>query len=369
VTLAVPLSTRITALLSPSAVRAPRRGRRSRRCLLVPVLILLLAGTGCSIRPLPANHAQVSGSVVSGDGSADLGFDPREIDPIATDPQPVLPVTVRSADGPEVTVNSIDRIIAVNLSGSLAEIVFTLGLGDHVIGRDISSTFYAAEHLPVVTQGHDLATEPILAMNPTLVLVDESVGPPEVIDQIRAAGVPIVVIDEAWSLEGIAPRIAAVSAALGVSGVGAQLTARTEKQVAAALESAPTDHDRLRVAFLYVRGTAGVYLIAGDGSGADSMIEAIGAEDAGSAIGLKKFRPLTSEGLINAAPDVILVMNEGLTSVGGIDGLLKLPGVAQTPAGANRRVVAMDDSALLSFGPRTGEMVQALARAVYRTGS
>ncbi|RIJ69829.1 ABC transporter substrate-binding protein [Nakamurella silvestris] len=335
------------------------------------VLVLLVAAAGCSIRPLPTGYGQTTTAAVTdnGDGSADLGFDPRDIQPVVSNPEPVLPVTVHSADGPEVTVTSIDRIIAVNLSGSLAEIVFTLGLGDHVVGRDISSTFYAAEHLPVVTQGHDLATEPILALNPTLILVDGSVGPPEVIDQIRAAGVAVVVIDEAWSLDGIAPRISAVATALGVPGVGMQLNARTEKQVSAALASAPKDHEKLRVAFLYVRGTAGVYLIAGDGSGADSMIEAIGAEDAGTAIGLKKFRPLTSEGLINAAPDVILVMNEGLTSVGGIDGLLKLPGVAQTPAGANRRVVAMDDSALLSFGPRTGEMVQALARAVYRTGT
>lgn len=319
------------------------------------------------MRPLPVGQAPVV--INTADPNAKLGFDPRDIDPIAVDPQPVLPVTVRSADGVDVTVSSVDRVIAVNLSGSLAEIVFTLGLGDRVVGRDISSTFYAAEHLPVVTQGHDLATEPILAMNPTLVLVDESVGPPEVIDQIRAAGVPIVVIAEAWTMAEIAPRISLVATALGVSGVGEQLNARTDRQLATALDSSPSSESKVRVAFLYVRGTAGVYLIAGDGSGADSMIEAIGAEDAGTAIGLKKFRPLTSEGLIKAAPDVILVMNEGLTSVGGVDGLLKLPGVAQTPAGAARRVVAMDDSALLSFGPRTGEMVEALAAAVYRTGA
>ena len=59
--------------------------------------------------------------------------------------------------------------------------------------------------------------------------------------------------------------------------------------------------------------------------------------DAGTAIGLAKFRPLTSEGLINAAPTCILVMSGGLESVGGVDGLLKLPGVGQTPAGAARR--------------------------------
>lgn len=98
------------------------------------------------------------------------------------------------------------------------------------------------------------------------------------------------------------------------------------------------------------------------------MIEAIGGVDAGSAAGLTKFRPLTSEGLINAAPDVILVMSAGLASVGGVEGLLKLPGIAQTPAGAGRRIVDMDDGVLLTFGTRSGPAVQALASAVYSCG-
>jgi iron complex transport system substrate-binding protein len=120
----------------------------------------------------------------------------------------------------------------------------------------------------------------------------------------------------------------------------------------------------LRIAFLYLRGQAGVYLMGGRGSGADSMIEAIGAVDAGSAIGLEKFRPLTSEGLILAAPDVLVLMDGGLESVGGAKGLLKVSGVAQTPAGRHRRFVAMDDNELLSFGPRTGPVVREFAARV-----
>ncbi|MEV4727370.1 ABC transporter substrate-binding protein, partial [Micromonospora humida] len=108
--------------------------------------------------------------------------------------------------------------------------------------------------------------------------------------------------------------------------------------------------------------------IGGRGAGSDAMIEAAGGVDAGSAIGLAKFRPLTSEGLINAAPDVILVMSGGLESVGGVDGLLRLPGVGQTPAGAARRVVDMDDGVLLTFGTRSGQVVRALADALHCRG-
>ena len=50
---------------------------------------------------------------------------------------------------------------------------------------------------------------------------------------------------------------------------------------------------------------------------------------------------------------------------GGLEGLLKLPGVAQTPAGEKRKVVTMDDLYLGSFGPRAGRAALDLFRAAY----
>lgn len=281
-----------------------------------------------------------------------------------TAPSPSLPVTVTSTDGRTVEVTDVSRIVAVNLSGTLAEIVFSLGLGDNVVGRDIATSFEQAEDVPVVTKAHDLTAEGVLALDPTVVLADKSIGPPEALSQLRAAGVPVVLVPEAWSLQEVYPRIAAVAAALGVPDAGRALVERTREQIESAVDAMPVREQPLRIAFLYLRGQAGVYLMGGRGSGADSMIEAIGAVDAGSDIGLENFRPLTSEGLILAAPDVLVLMDGGLQSVGGPDGLLEVAGVAQTPAGQARRFVAMDDGALLSFGPRTGAVVAELARRV-----
>ena len=56
----------------------------------------------------------------------------------------------------------------------------------------------------------------------------------------------------------------------------------------------------------------------------------------------------------------------GLDSVGGVDGLLeRLPAIANTPAGQHRRIVDMQDSQVLSFGPRTAEVLNSLAVAIY----
>ncbi|MEU3350321.1 ABC transporter substrate-binding protein [Streptomyces sp. NPDC037389] len=304
---------------------------------------------------------------------------PDRVEPLTPAPRPGLPVTVRSADGRDVTVSGADRIVP--LSGSLSEIVFSLGLGDRVVARDITATFEQARELPVVTRAHDVSAESVLSLRPTLVLAETTTGPAEAIGQIRAAGIPLVVLDPAKRLGDVGTRIDKVAAALGVPAAGTELRERTESRIEAAKRNIPkspgSDSNtgtgtgkKPRVAFLYLRGSASVYLLGGAGSGADSLIEAAGGVDAGVDSGLKKdFTPITSEALAKAAPDVILVMSKGLDSVGGVDGLLKIPGVGETPAGLDRRIASVDDGVLLNFGPRTDTVLKSLVEQIHKGGA
>lgn len=293
------------------------------------------------------------------------------IDPIGS-PRPDLPVTVTDMQGTEVTVTDTSRILALDIYGSLARIVFELGLGESVVGRDTSSAFPEILDLPLVTtNGHQLSAEAILALDPTVILTDTSLGPWDVILQLRDAGVPVVVLDPKRNLDAVGPLIRATAEALGVPEAGAELAERTDTAVARTLAQiaavAPDVPSRKpRMVFLYARGQSGVYYVFGTGSGADALITALGGVDVASEVGLDGMRPLTDEGLVAAAPDVILMMSKGLESVGGVDGLLdRLPAVASTPAGQNRRIVDMDDSQILSFGPGTAEVLDALAVAIY----
>jgi iron complex transport system substrate-binding protein len=81
--------------------------------------------------------------------------------------------------------------------------------------------------------------------------------------------------------------------------------------------------------------------------------------------GVEGYVPLTSEALVAARPDVIVVLTEGMKSVGGIDGVLKLPGVAQTPAGQKRRILDFDDLLMLEIGPRTPLALDQLITELY----
>ncbi|MFJ9628356.1 hemin ABC transporter substrate-binding protein [Streptomyces sp. NPDC091280] len=292
----------------------------------------------------------------------------NRVEPLTDTPEPRLPVTVTSADGRKVTVDRARRVVP--LSGSLSEIVFTLGLGDRVVARDITATFQQAAKLPLVTRNHDVSAESVLSLKPDLVLAEKTTGPSEAMGQIRAAGVPVLVVDPAQGLADVGPRIRAVADALGVPAAGAELTKRSQDRIAAVRKAIPAHKDRPRVAFLYLRGSASVYLIGGKGSGATSLLEAAGAVDAGAESGLEKdFTAITTEALAKAAPDAILVMTKGLESVGGIDGLVKIPGVAQTPAGMDRRVVSVEDGVLLNYGPRTDQVLRSIVAQLYGDGT
>ena len=252
---------------------------------------------------------------------------------------------------------TVSRVVV--LANGVAEIIQSLNAQSIIVGRDISSTEDSLADIPLVTSGHQVLPEKVIAQKPDLVLIDASTGPKSAFETIKAAGITVVQTPESWNLKDLPIKVRAVGRAIGAQVQAEELV----KQINQSLNASKVKNSP-RVAFLYLRGTSSVYLIGGAGSGADSLLTAIGAIDIGAQTLDRPFNTLTAESLAALNPDVILVMSKGLESVGGIDGLLKLPGVAQTRAGKNSAVIDVDDSLLLSFGPRTPSLVDALAKAM-----
>ena len=252
---------------------------------------------------------------------------------------------------------SVSRVVV--LANGVAEIMNALNAKSILVGRDISSTEKELKDIPIVTSGHQVMPEKVIELKPDLVIIDASTGPKAALDQIRTAGIKIVETPESWTLSDIPTKVSAVASAIGAQQQGDLLNQAFAKEL-----KTSTIATKPRIAFLYLRGTSSVYLIGGPGSGSDSLIQAIGATDVGAKSLPNPFNTMTAESLATLNPDVIIVMTKGLQSVGGISGLLKLPGVAQTQAGKNQAVIDVDDSLLLSYGPRTPSLVTALAKAV-----
>jgi iron complex transport system substrate-binding protein len=266
---------------------------------------------------------------------------------------------VRSISLTSTPALNVSRVVV--LANGVAEIIQSLNAQAIIVGRDISSTEDSLADIPIVTSGHQVLPEKVIALKPDLVLIDASTGPKAAIDTIKAAGISVVETPESWSLKDLPIKVRAVGQAIGAQDQAEELVKQLNQSLnASSVTNSP------RVAFLYLRGTSSVYLIGGAGSGADSLLTAIGAIDVGAQTLDRPFNTLTAESLAALNPDVILVMSKGLESVGGIEGLLKLPGVAQTAAGKNSAVIDVDDSLLLSFGPRTPSLVDALAKALIK---
>lgn len=357
--------------------------RRITAAALAPVLAAaLLAGCAtasgasssddCPVAEAPLASLELAADVRAATGHSRACLYSDTIAAIDDTTAPALPALVTDAEGRTVEVADVSRILPIDVSGTIAATVFALGLGDQVVGRDSSTQFEGTSDLPVVTNaGHTLNAEAILQLAPTVVLTDTTLGPKEVRQQLRDAGVPVVVISSERRLDTTDELIAEVAAALGVAPRGEALIERVDAEIAAAeaeiAEIAPDAPDeKARMLFLYVRGSANVYYIFGRDSGADSLIESVGAVDVATEIGWEGMKPMTAEALVAAQPDVLVLMTDGLESVGGVDGLFeRIPALLQTPAGEHGRVIDMDDTAVLSFGPRSGEIIAALARALY----
>jgi iron complex transport system substrate-binding protein len=363
----------------------PRPPRAPAAAGLAAAVAALLVLTGCT-----APDATPSGPPTNGEPLVPLSDLPLLDDPaahtgestailpaaaipaLAERPAQTLPAEVTSHDldgDVQVTVQSTDRIVPMDLSGSIAATVFGLGLGDSVVGRDVSTTFPEAAELPLITSnGHTVNAEAILALRPTLVLTDGSIGPIDVVLQLRDAGIPVVFVDTDPSLDGVGELARQVAAALGAPSAGDELAGILDSQIQAKVAeiAAIAPETPLRMLFLYLRGDSGIYYLFGEESGADVLIGALGGLDVAAELGLQGQRPMTDEAMVAADPDLILVMTEGLASVGGVDGLLESkPAIALTKAGQHRRFVDMADGDILSFGPRTAAVLDALARAIY----
>lgn len=269
---------------------------------------------------------------------------------------PLLWLGLGCAPPPEATVTPTARV--VSLGGPVTELVYALGRGEALVGRDTSSLFpEEALRLPDVGYHRQLSAEGVLSLAPTLVLATAHAGPPEAVDQLRTAGVTVLLLPEEATVAGARARTLAAGEALGEQEAAEALARRLDAglQALTPLTSAP------KVMFVYARGGAGME-VAGQETAADEMIRLVGAANA--VTGYTGYKPLTPEAAIAAAPDVVLMTTRGVASAGGETALWENPALAATPAGQARRLIVMDDLLLLGFGPRLPEAAAELQDAL-----
>lgn len=244
----------------------------------------------------------------------------------------------------------------VTIGGDVTEIAYALGAGSEIVARDSTSLVpQAAQKLPDVGYMRALNAEGILAMKPTMLLVSELAQPSLVMTQVANSGVNVVTIPGQTTVESVVGKIDAIATALHRQEQGQQLV-KDYQQRLAAVNSTP-----LPVKVLFVMGHGGLTaMAAGQNTAADAIIRAAGGNNAMQ--GFSRYRPLSQEGVIASAPDLLLVTTDSVKALGGQEGIWNLPGMALTPAGKHKRLLIVDDMALLGFSLETPAVLMLLRK-------
>lgn len=248
--------------------------------------------------------------------------------------------------------------------GALTEIVYALGAQEQIVGVDTTSTWpSAAQLLPQVGYQRALSAEGVLSLQPDLVLGSDDVGPDTVLAHLREAGVPILQVDVPDTAQGLVLKVKAVAQLVGRKTESLALIASITQQMAQLHRQYGEPTYRPKVAFM-LGGGQGSPMMSGSGTSADAAISLAGGRNAFTSY--TGYKPLNSEAMIVAAPDVILMTKRTLKAIGGVGSVLSIPGISLTPAGKNARIIAFDGLALLGFGPRTPATLGQLAAQLHR---
>jgi iron complex transport system substrate-binding protein len=251
----------------------------------------------------------------------------------------------------------------VTAGSAVTEIAVALGLAPRIVAVDTSGKeIDGMGDKPDVGYVRMLGAEGILSQKPDLVLVSSEAGPAPVLEQIRAAGVDVVVVPNGHSLDNIADKIRAVATATGRTEDGDKLITRVETDLQT-LRATTTGGDRERpgVVFLLARH-GGALMAAGSDTAAHAMIEASGGRNI--CADFTGYQPLSAEIFAAATPDFVIVSE----SVGGNDAelLASVPGLGAAQVAGELRVIRVDDAAFLGFGPRTPSAAAEVALALRR---
>lgn len=253
----------------------------------------------------------------------------------------------QSTNEETTTSTPVDNQKIVTLSGAITETIAALGKSSEIVGRDVTSTFPA--DLTATDLGHvgrGMTVEGVMATNPTLVIALEKEAGSEVLTKVKESGIKTEFVPQEYSVEGAKNLIKSVANLIG-STEFQPLLDKIDSDMAQVqpIEKKP------KVLFIYSR--ANMLMVAGAKTPMEAIINLAGGESAVTEF--EEFKPLTPESLIQANPDVILMFDKGVEGLGGLEAVLKVPGVEQTNAGKNKKIISLDGGLLTNFGPRTGE--------------
>ena len=237
--------------------------------------------------------------------------------------------------------------------GSITEILYSINADKKIVAVDITSYHpeEATSH-PSIGYVRTLSAEGILSLDPTLILGEDDMGPPTVINQIKRTGIDVSIIPEEHSAEGIINKINCIGNIIGMKEESQKFIKSKILPKIKELNRYSIKNIKEKKKVIFILGLqSGSPIIGGLNTSADGFIKMIGGIN--SMNEFENWKPVSTESIISSEPDVILVTARGMNAFGDIEALKSHPSLSLTPAVKNNTIYSMDGMAMLGFSPRT----------------
>ncbi|TDF86231.1 hemin ABC transporter substrate-binding protein [Pseudomonas sp. H9] len=255
----------------------------------------------------------------------------------------------------------------VSAGGAFSEWVVALGGESKLVGVDSTSQHPSSLHgLPSIGYQRQLAAEGILALRPDILVGSNEMGPPPVLEQLKAAGVRIELLSAKAEVPALQHNLTTLGRLLGQQAQAQALINDYQQrlqQQAAAVKQAQQQSPAPRVLML-LSHSGGNLQVAGKDTLAAWMINQAGGNSLGDHIG---YKPVSSEAMLALNPQVIVFASSRLQGDAARATLLEQnPVLAQTQAGRDGRILVIDPTLLVGgLGPRVPQALETLTAAFY----
>ena len=237
--------------------------------------------------------------------------------------------------------------------GSITEIIYALGEEEKLIAVDITSNFpKQATELPSIGYVRALSAEGVLSLSPSLILGENDMGPAAVMEQLARVGIDIKIIPEENTATGIVDKVSCIADILDMAEADKNLVLAKLDSEVNDLKNIVDENKKDPKKVMFILGMeSGSPTVGGIGTSADGFIKMTGGINVMDSF--EGWKPVSTESIIQASPDFIIISNRGLSSFKTVEKLGQHPTLVFTPASKENNIIAMDGMAMLGFGPRT----------------
>ena len=251
----------------------------------------------------------------------------------------------------------------VSIAPSNTEILFALGAGKQVVGREELSDYPPeAKNVPSIgSVFQKINTEAIVALKPDLILAAE-INSPEQVKALEDLKLTVYYLPNPKTFDDLYANLETVGKLTGRSTEAAKLNESLKARYDAVIQKVAQAKDAPTVFYEIDATDPTKPYTSGPGTFIDLVITLAGGKNIGGEL-KDAFAQISSEELVKQNPDLI-VLGDALYGVTP-DSLAQRPGWSTLNAVKNKQVFTFDDNLISRPGPRLIDGLEQMAKLIH----